>query len=566
MRWLYALFVNFLLLLFWPLLEWRRRRAVPAGAWVEVEIDGEVSEVAHRRPFWDRRPRPVALHALRRLSHLVGEDPRVQGLLLTIKNLHGSSATASSVRDVIAMTKKAGKQVAVHLPDGAGTRDLYIASAADLFVLGPETHVAALGFAVQAPYVKEALEKIGVEPDVFARGKYKTAAESLVLSEMSEAQREQVGEILDASWDELVESLAAGRRVDREVAREWVDQGPWSAERAVQRGIADVVCFPDQIGKKLSPKSKDGAFIVAAGRYVRRRRIGWRRLVRPRVIGVVELHGAIVSKSPSPVMNVAEEESVGEALARAREDHRVKGVIVHVDSRGGSALASSRILHDVRRLAEEKPVVAYFGDTAASGGYMVGCGAQAIVAQPTTITGSIGVVAARPVVRRLLERLGVAMQVVKRGARADMMSPARHLSDGEREAVSQQIEDSYQAFLQIVSEGRGKTVEEVDALAGGRVYSGRAAAAAGLLDELGGFDVALARVRKLIGDGADALEPALVASPRDGSPITALRGRMLAELGVFPATVREAAGLALATQRERVWAWCDLGERDLGYG
>ncbi len=564
MRALYALLVNLLLLLFWPLRAFRRSRAAPLGAWVEVEIDGAVTEVTGKRAFWDRRPRPVALHALRRLVDLVANDSRVQGLLLTIKGLHGSSATASSIRDVLEGLRARGKRVAVQLPDGAGTRELLIASSADLFLLGPETHVAAMGFAVQAPYIKAALDKVGVEPEVFARGKYKTAGESLVLGAMSEPQREQVGEILDASWHDLLDSLAKGRRVDREVAREWVEQGPWSAEKAVQRGIADAVCFPDQVAKKLSPKSKDGAPLVPAGRYVRRRRLSWRRFTRPKVIGVVELHGAIVSKSPSPLMHVAEEGSVNESLETAREDRRVLGVVIHVDSRGGSALASTRMLHEIRRLAEEKPVVAYFGDTAASGGYMVGCGAHAIVAQPSTVTGSIGVVAARPVIGRLLEKLGITMEVVKRGARADMMSPARHLDDGERGALEQQIEDSYQAFLRIVSEGRNKTVDEVDLLANGRVYSGRAAATHGLVDQLGGFDVALDLVRQKIGQRGHRLEPSVISSARASSPMAALTGRTQTWLDLIPRATSEAALLSMAARRDRVWAWCDVGEVDVG--
>src|SRR5690606_26087799 len=194
----------------------------------------------------------------------------------------------------------------------------------------------------------------------------------------------------------------------------------------------------------------------------------------------------------------------------AADDPRIKGVIVSIDSRGGSALASDRILHAVRKLAAKKPVVAQMGDAAASGGYMIAVGAGRIVAQPTTVTGSIGVVSARAVLGPLLERAGVAVEVVKRGNRADMFSGMRGLAEDERRDLEAQMAELYAAFVQVVAEGRRRQASDIAALAQGRVWSGAHALEHGLVDVLGGFDQALREVRLELGPGAERLAPRLI--------------------------------------------------------
>ncbi len=535
-----------------------------------VRVQGAIAEVHRKRPFWDRRTRSFSLHAFRRLVALAVEDPRVTGFLVTIEGVGGGMATARSLSDALAAARRGGKRVAVYLPDGADSRELYVGCAADVLLLGPETHVGPLGFAVLTPYFGEALSKVGVEADVYARGDYKTAAEPLVRSSMSEAQREQLGVLLDTAFDELVGALAAGRRVDRATAVGWIDGGPWSAQVATNHGIVDGVAYPDQVPKKLEPKTKEGATLFAAQAYLRRRRltfgVPWRR---PHV-GVVEVSGAIVSRSPTPLIQSADERSVVEALDQAREDPLVRGVIVSVDSRGGSALASGRMLHAVRRLAQEKPVVAYLGDVAASGGYMVAVGAARIVAQPTTITGSIGVVAVRPILEPVLRRFGIALEGVKRGERADLSTTPRRLTDAERSVIEAQMDDVYRSFLSAVAEGRHRPVEEVEPLAGGRVWAGRDAAKHGLVDALGGFDVALDELKKLLGGPPRDLEVRVVGSAGGESPLMSLMpspsrsaGSAVGDLGLtarLPVALRELLAFVAGGHREVALAWCPVAD------
>jgi protease IV len=563
LRLLLVLIANLLLLVVWPLRAVRRARAAPRGAWLEIEIDGGLWEVPRRLPFWVRGPRKLALESVRQLSRLAGDDPRVQGLLFTIKHLRAGSATATSLRQILGDARAAGKRVAVYLPQGGGTRELYVASAADLVIVGAETLLSPLGFAVEVHYFRELFDKLGVEPDVLARGRYKTAGEPLTARRMSEPQREQIDALLDVAWDVLIEALASGRKVERATAERWVNEGPWLARGAVEQGLADAVCYPDELARTLAPDAEQGAKIVAGGRYARRRTAKFLRFFRPARIGVIEVHGPIVSAAAPTLLPMAVEKIVVDAAKRALEDRKVRGVVVHIDSPGGSALASDRMLHAIRALAEKKPVVAYMGDTAASGGYMVAVGAHSIIAQPTSVTGSIGVVTARFVVQPLLAKLGIGVEAVKRGAHADMHSSARHLAPGQRATLERLIEQVYRSFLAAVARGRGRPEAEIEPLAGGRVWSGRDALAHGLVDQLGGFDLALAETRKRIGDGAEELEPIVVTPAHVPTPLSVLPRLLRASIpGLSPAL--ELAALSRTGRREPAWAWCEIQLADLG--
>jgi protease-4 len=562
LRLLYALVVDLLLVLFYPLLALRRARAAPRDAYLELEVDGAVVELPRTLPFWDRRPRPLALEAARRGLRLAALDARVAGIVVRLKHLNAGSATATSLRDVLLSFRAAQKRVIVSLPDGAGTRELLVASAADRVLLGPETHIMALGFAVQSPYLKAAFDRVGVEPEVFARGRYKTAGEPLVSRSMSGEQREQVGAVLDTAWDTLAAALAEGRKVDRERAERWIHDGPWTARDALAQGIVDGIVHDDDLDKELLPQRSDaGAVLIPLGRYLRRRQIRWRPLFRRPRIGVVEVHGPIVSRHMG-LLPVAVEDEVRSALERAREDRSVRGVLVHVDSRGGSALASERMLHELRRVAGLKPVVAYFGDAAASGGYMVGLGAHAIVAQPTTVTGSIGVVAARLALGPLLDRLGIHVEVVKRGDHADMFGAHRQLDAGERARYEALLDDVYRSFVERVAEGRGRSADEIEPLAGGRVWSGRDAARHGLVDRLGSFDIAVEELRRRVGARAEDLQPALISPRRLPRPALPLPRLVLLELaGLAEPALVEPLCLALGAPRETALLYCPIAER-----
>jgi protease-4 len=546
LRLLLALVVNLLRLPFLPLLLVRRRFAARRGAWLELELDGSLSEMAHRGPPWQRSARALDLHGIRRALDLASADPRVSGVLVTLRELRARSATATALRDLFQRFRERGKRVVVHLVYGADTVDFYVASVADRILISPEAVLTPSGFAVQTPYFGDVLRRAGVDARVFAEGRYKTAGEPLVRTEMSAAQREQVGAFLDVAWDVVIEAVATGRRVSRETVEGWVNRGLWSAREAVEAGLCDQLAYEDERPKLLGSGSSS-APILALRRYVRRRRLRSWPLRRPRRVAVIELSGTIVSRGAGP-MAMAVERDVRRVLAAVRDDRRYAGAVLFVDSRGGSAIASDHILREVRRLAETKPVAACFGDVAASGGYMAGVGTSHIVAQPTTLTGSIGVVAAHFQLSPLLDRLGIRVESVKRGEHADAFGPARRLSDEESRLYEAHLSVAYRSFLEAVARGRNQPVDVIEPLAGGRVYAGRDALARGLIDELGGLETAIGWVNARLGR---ELEPELVESRRG-------IGRWL-----NPGAVAS-LDFPLLALRESVWAICPAWEVDLG--
>ena len=429
---------------------------------------------------------------------------------------------------------------------------MLVASAADKIVVGPASSIAPLGVAVETRYFRRTLDRIGVLPEIFARGEFKTAGESLARDSMSAEQREQLGAILDVMEGELVEALAEGRRRPQEDVRALIDTGPYRAPDAVARGLADASGYDDDLPQILASADGNRACMVPAARYLAVRRAAPLR----RGIGVIKVRGPIVSRAPLAIGRMAESEQVIGALRAARAASSVRGVVLLIDSPGGSVLASDRIYHEVVRLAEKKPVVAYFANIAASGGYYVGAGAHAIVAEPTTITGSIGVVAAHLVLSPLFGKLGIVTELVKRGARADMLSPNRPLDEGEREAMCREIEGYYREFVEIVARGRQRSTEEIEKLARGRVYSGAEAYRLGLVDRLGGFDTALDVVRERLGESRP-LAAAVVKPPRAMPKPPELPAPFVEALDTAGlAGARDLASLTLAlSPAERVLAW-----------
>jgi len=555
----------------------RRRRLVAEGSFVQVTIDGAVTDIVARPRPWERRAqRATSLHDLRELTGYLIADRQVRGMVVTIKSLAAGLASATSLRGILASARAAGKEVVVHLPLGGGTKEVLVASAASKVLLGPAAQLAPLGFASRTRYLKRALDKAGVVPEVYACGEYKSAGESLVRDSMSDAQREQTGVLLDRFDGALLDAIAEGRSVSRERARAIVDGGPYFGEAAIEVGLADAVAYDDEIPRLLGLRDdakKAGGRgrpvqalpatekLVDDGEYLAvKRRPLVRGLRPPPIVAVIPVHGAI-GHAASPFGNFATDDRLARMVRVARLHPGVVGVILHVDSPGGSALASDRMHHEIVQLAREKPVVACMANVAASGGYYVAAPAHRIVCEPVTITGSIGVVGVRLTMDPLMEKLGVTTETVQRGARAGLLSPSAPLSEDERAALMRELEATYRTFVRVVAEGRKMKVEDVEPLARGRVYTGEDAKTQGLVDVLGGFDVALREVVALVAaDRREGAVPRLLRVPRRGLPILepptdgeAGRRAASALLGLL-APGSDHAILSLAASGERVLA------------
>jgi protease-4 len=506
---LWALFASrWAAALSFPLRALRARRLIRPGTFVALTIDGPVVELPERRPWFRRGAAPAtALADVRELVAEMLRDPRVSGLVVEIRSLRAGAATATSLREALARLHAGGKTVVAYLPSGAGSREMLVASAAERIIVGPQSSISPLGVAVETRYFRRTLDRIGVLPEIFARGEFKTAGESLARDSMSAEQREQLGAILDVWANELLGALSRGRQRSMEQARVFLDNGPYRAVDAVASGLVDDTGYDDEVPSLATGQARPRLLPWRAFHSVRR------GAPKPRRVGVIHVRGPIVSRAPLSLGRMAVDERIVGALRAAGSARSLAGVVLLIDSPGGSVLASDRIHHEVVRLAEKKPVVAYLGNIAASGGYYVAAGAHAIVAQPSTITGSIGVVAAHLVLSPLLEKLGIVTELLKRGARADMLSTSRPLDDGERRALGEEIDGYYRDFVAVVAKGRRRPPEEIEKLARGRVYSGLEAERVGLVDRLGGLDVAVEMVREKAGESGE-MGCAVVKPPR----------------------------------------------------
>lgn len=569
---LLALLTNLVLMLAAPVRLLRRVFAAPRGAYVLLEIDGRVVDHASPRPFrlaslFARRvPPPLSVARVEELVSLLVADERVLGLVVRIKSIAAGPSVLASLRKALAEVPTKGKDLVFDLPMGGDNDAMFLASAGKRIVVGPETLVAPIGYAAEGRYLRRALAHVGIEAEVFARGAYKAAAEPLVRDAMSEPQREQLGEVLSARHDALVSALAARAGGDRDRAASWIDEAPHRASRARELGLVDVVAYEDGLDAVLGCEPGRRARLVHAPRYLARRRWPKFRPLLPRpVVGLVEVHGAIVSTARFAMGPLATEERIVAALRSARANPRIAAVVLHIDSPGGSAVASDRIHHEVERLAEQKPVVAYLSNVAASGGYYIAAGAQRILAEPETVTGSIGVVAAHFVLRGLLDKLGVTTDVVKRGARADLLSPSRPLHEAERRVLEEELDAFYRTFVGVVARGRRRPVEDIDKLAQGRVYSARRAHELGLVDELGSARDAIRHAAGLA--GVPHAEPVVVRPPHAPLPPAPLAARaaqaVFAALGLELALERASLGLNLGPF-DRVLAYAPLAPTPKG--
>ncbi len=415
-------------------------------------------------------------------------------MLLRVDGVEASAPRLDALRKLLVDLRLKGKEVVAY-SEGADTSTYLLLSAASQVILAPGSPLHLVGFSLTTTSLKDALEKLGVNPEFFRKGKYKTAPEKFTRSDTSPEQRQVLDEILDHHHRRLVEGLAA-RLGGEEPARAAVDAGPYTARRALEARLVDRLAYRDELPRVLAAPGETKARIGSPRELRRSVRFRFEPpRLRPRPeVAVVPISGLIKpGKSfrwPGGA-GMAGSDSVVEALDRARKSKSARGVLVHVDSRGGAAPASELMWRAVLRCAEEKPTIAFVDGVAASGGYFAAAGARRIVAAPSSLVGSIGVFAGRFDARALLERLGVKQEVFLRGAHAGLLEPAHELTDEERQVLVRDIEDTYDEFVSRVAEGRRRRPEEIRAAAEGRVWVA-ADAPDVLVDERGGLDAALA--------------------------------------------------------------------------
>ncbi|MEQ8453589.1 MAG: signal peptide peptidase SppA [Sandaracinaceae bacterium] len=547
---------------------WLGHKAMrPRSRWVHIRLRPRIVEIEKDLPFFVEwipgltERRPTSLTTLRELADQVLDDDRIVGVVFDIPPLVAGWATCQSLRDLMVRLREGDKRVVAYLSRGGGNRELYVASAADRIVASPPSQLSPLGLAATVTYFKGLLDKVGVEVEVHRRAEYKTAVEPATRSEMSDEQREQTDALLATIDDALREALAARPNTDAAAVEKFFEDAILSAPQAVERGLIDAVGYEDELPTWLG-EDRTVTPVVRGPRYYHwRKRRFLKRIAPERFIAVVPVHGSIAGGGPATRGGMQLGSTIA-TLRSARRNPMVAGVVLHVNSPGGSALASDLIHREVLRLKELKPVVACFGDVAASGGYYVSASADAVVAQPMTITGSIGVVSARLITEPLMERFGVKVDTIRKAPHADLLRRPGKLGERATEIIEREIDSFYRTFVRLVADGRGKGFDEIEPVARGRVWSGLDAKARGLVDALGGLDVALDEVRKRL-EGRMSEKARAALRPR----YTVVR-----RLEIPPAEPRkvgEAAALALLEgvhpQAAELWTLTRGGERVLAY-
>ncbi|MFQ5514402.1 MAG: signal peptide peptidase SppA [Myxococcota bacterium] len=469
--------------------------------WLVLRLDRGLVEASPTAPWLDEAlRRPTALPVLLECLELARTDRRLQGVLLRLGRARLGWARAAALARALEGLREAGK-LRVAYAEQTGNAGAWLGGLCDQFWMAPEGRLDLVGVRVETPFLRGALEKLRVRPEVIFAGRYKSAGEILERSSMSREAREALDPVVAQLYGALVDGLARGRAGSADRARRWIDEGPYLASQAQACGLIDDRVYADELPLRLAALTKGAgsdaeheARLVGPAAYLRAARpaFAWQPLLGGGELAVVPLQSLITPGSGSP-------RGVVGLLRRLARSPEVRAVVLRVDSPGGDPLASDLIWRAVCRLGEVKPVVASLAEIAASGGYYVAMGAQRVIAEPTTLTGSIGVVMASLELEGLLEQLGVRFDAVERGRHAGIFDPLRRRSEEERALLRRQVQCLYDSFVDKVAASRGLTRARVEEVAQGRVWTGRDAQEHGLVDALGGPDAALAQARELAG-------------------------------------------------------------------
>jgi protease-4 len=427
------------------------------------------------------------------------DDVEVPAVVVRVDSLPVSYGRVDELRRLL-LDVRARKPVVAYLV-GGGLREYYLASAASVVLAPPAASLFPLGVSMTTPFLQEGLSKLGVGFDVVAVGRYKNAPDPLVRRDMSPAQREVTDRLLDDLYGRMVHAIAEARGLDEARVRQLIDTGAASAEEARGAKLIDAVAWPDDVEQILSARLQRPVH-VAGGFEPPEERAAQRWGPRP-AVGLIRVEGTIAqgrSREPFGVGAIAGSDTIAKLIQRAVRDRDIAAIVVRIESPGGDGLASDLIWRELEQARRaRKPVVVSMGDVAASGGYLIAMGADLIFAEPSTLTGSIGVFALKPDLSGLLGKIGVNVVTLKRGEHADLESFTHRWSDAERGIVQKQIDAFYAAFVGRVADGRHLSREAVEAVAGGQVWTGAQARERGLVDRLGSLEDAIAAAQALAG-------------------------------------------------------------------
>ena len=479
------------------------RPSIRNNSVLALKISGPLPDYVPDDPF--RRlfgAPPQSLNSLLTQFRKAKTDKRISAVMLDIDMSEAGWAKSEEIRDAIADFRASGKPVFAYMETGLN-KDYYIATACNKIFVPPPGELFTIGLAADVMFFRGSLDKLGIYPDIYQIGKYKSAADMFTQKEMTPAHREFINSLLDDLYGRYVEGIAKARSKTPDAMKALIDNAPYTATQAKDAGLIDGALYHDEMEKELKKRlgynDSDELPIARSGDYrqISQESLGLNKGER---VAVVYAAGDIVSGKSS--FGGSGEETIGsESLVRtineARDDKGIKAIVLRIDSPGGSGLASDIIWRAIESAKEKKPVVVSMSDVAASGGYYIACNANKIVAEPSTITGSIGVLGGKPVVKGFYDWIGVTNQYVLRGKNAGLFRETEKFSDTERAKWQEFLGTTYDDFISKVGKGRGKEKTYIDSIGQGRVWTGSQGKERGLVDEYGGLDKAIEIAKQL---------------------------------------------------------------------
>lgn len=495
-----------------------RAPAVPQHAMLVLDLGGDLQDAAPSDVLTFLRNRTPTVPAVVETLRKAKTDARVSALLIQPSGFTSPYwGKVQEIRDAVLDFKSSGKPVYAYL-GYADDRSYYLATAADHIALMPSASLDLTGVATYALFLRGTFDKFGIVPDMHHIGDYKTAINAYTEKTYTAAHREMDESLNRDLFEQIVRGVAESRKMTLDEVRALVDDGPFLADAALRAGLIDEVAYQDQVVGTLRAQG-DSTLAILKGEDYARVSAGSLGLNRGPRIAVIYAAGAIVDGAggvdPLNGASVGSETLI-EAIRSARADRAVRAIVLRIDSPGGSATASDAIWRELmltRQERPDRPLIVSMSDLAASGGYYIAMPADAIVAQPSTLTGSIGIFGGKLVMAGLYEKLGAHIESTSIGRNAEMGSPARPFNASELQKIEEQLRAFYTDFVRKAAESRHTTPEAIDRLAQGRVWTGRQAKDNGLVDELGGLDRAVALAKERAKIPAES-QVELVAYPR----------------------------------------------------
>ena len=472
---------------------------------LRLELNGEIQDRVEDMPFdlseiTGQDVNILGLNDILANIKKAKTDENIKGIYIEIGMISAGFATREEIRNALLDFKESGKFITTY-SEIYTQGSYYLASVADYICMYPEGGMELRGLNSTIPFFTNALKKMGIEPQVIRHGKFKSAVEPFMLTEMSDENREQIETYMGSIWEHFLKNVASDRKLTRDRLNEMAENLEiQTTEDAVRLGLVDSLFYRDQFQNHLAnlmeQENYDDINFVSLKKYNKVKNENARDKFKKEKVAVIYAQGEIQSGEGSET--VIGSERISKAIRKARKDEKVKAIVLRVNSPGGSALASDVIWREMKLANEEKPVVVSMGDVAASGGYYISCASDKIYASPNTITGSIGVFGIMPNIEELMtDKIGITFDNVKTNKFADLGSVNRPLTQEEYDIIQKGVVDVYNTFTSKVAEGRDMSQENVDDIGQGRVWSGTNAMDINLIDEYGGLDAAVAGAAEL---------------------------------------------------------------------